>query len=273
MMGKVERHRADLDPLLIDFLATEDGQPICEYLEQNSNLPGRRVNLELARAFGDVVADAASANPDQMWSLCRRLTEIPAGEAGVDQPALFLSFCGAEAIGAIGAVRSDYTERSLMHLRSLARDPRWRIREAVSSGLTRLLQTWPDSALEALELWVADGDFLEMRAAAAAVADPPLLHDEAVATRGLALQQSILDQVMHAPVEARKSEPFKILRKGMGFALSVVVCAVPEAGFSLLQSMVEVDDRDVLWILRQNLKKKRLSRLAPAEVEALSRRL
>ena len=59
-MGKVERHRADLEPLLMDFLATEDRQAICEYLEQNSNLPGRRVFLELARAFGDVVADAAS---------------------------------------------------------------------------------------------------------------------------------------------------------------------------------------------------------------------
>jgi len=139
-MGKVERHRADLDPLLIDFLATHDGQPIYEYLEQHSNLPGRRANLELARAFGDVVADAASANPDPMWSLCSGLIDISVSEAGVDQPASFLPFCGAGAIGAVGAVCSDYTERSLVRLRSLARDPRWRIREAVSSGLSRLLQ-------------------------------------------------------------------------------------------------------------------------------------
>ncbi len=136
-----------------------------------------------------------------------------------------------------------------------------------------MLQTWSDSALETLELWVAGGDLLEMGAAAAAVADPPLLQDTEIALRGLALQQSILDHVMHTPLEARRSEPFKILREGLGFTLSVVVCAVPEAGFSLLRSMVEVDDRDVLWILRQNLNKKRLSRLAPAEVEALSRRL
>ncbi|MCD6285416.1 MAG: hypothetical protein J7M39_05830 [Anaerolineae bacterium] len=71
-MSKIERHRADLEPLLMDSLAGDDGQPICEYLEQKSNLPGRRANLELARAFGDVVANAASANPDRMWSLgCR----------------------------------------------------------------------------------------------------------------------------------------------------------------------------------------------------------
>ena len=272
-MGKVERHCADLEPLLIDFLATENRQLICENLEQNSSLPGRRANLELARAFGDVVADAASANPDEMWSLCSRLTDILASEAGVDQPASFLAFCGAGAMGAIGAVRSGYTGRSLVHLRSLARDPRWRIREAVCSGLSRLLQAWPDSAFEALELWVVGGDLLEMRAAAAAVADPPLLQDGEIALRGLELQQSILDQVMHTPVEARKLEPFKILRKGLGYTLSVVVCAVPEAGFSLLESMVETDDRDVLWILRQNLKKKRLTRIAAAEVEALSRRL
>jgi len=138
---------------------------------------------------------------------------------------------------------------------------------------SRLLQAWPDSAHEALELWVAGGDLLEIRAAAAAVADPPLLRGGEIALRGLALQQSILDQVMHTPVEARKSEPFKILRKGLGFTLGVVVCAAPEAGFSLLQSMVEVDDHGVLWILREDLKKRRLSRLAPAEVEALSRHL
>ena len=110
MMGEVERHRADFDPLLIGFLATEDSQLICEYLEQDSNLPGRRANPELARAFGDAVADAASANPGSVWSLCSRLTGISASEAGVDQPASFLPFCGAGAIGAIGAVRSDYTE-------------------------------------------------------------------------------------------------------------------------------------------------------------------
>ena len=51
-MGKAERHRADLEPLLMDFLARDDGQPICEYLEQYSNLPGRRANLELAFASG-----------------------------------------------------------------------------------------------------------------------------------------------------------------------------------------------------------------------------
>jgi hypothetical protein len=55
--------------------------------------------------------------------------------------------------------------------------------------------------------------------------------------------------------------------------VSVVVRAIPEEGFALMEQLVESDDRDALWIVKQNLRKKRLSRTFPREVESLMDRL
>jgi hypothetical protein len=80
-----------------------------------------------------------------------------------------------------------------------------------------------------------------------------------------------MDQVLRA--EDRRAEPFRVLRKGLGYTLSVVVRALPEEGFTLMARLVDSGDPDALWIVRQNLKKKRLMRHFPQEVEAIERRI
>jgi hypothetical protein len=68
-------------------------------------------------------------------------------------------------------------------------------------------------------------------------------------------------------VEDRKSDDFKVLRKGLGYCWSVAVAALPEAGKPLLEKWLTSEDKDVLWIMRENLKKDRLSRVDAAWVE------
>jgi hypothetical protein len=41
--------------------------------------------------------------------------------------------------------------------------------------------------------------------------------------------------------------------------VSVVVAAAPEVGFPLMRVWAAWDDPDVTWVLRENLKKKRLA--------------
>jgi hypothetical protein len=56
------------------------------------------------------------------------------------------------------------------------------------------------------------------------------------------------------------------LRKALGFAPSLFVAALPEEGFPLLERWARSGDRDLIWIVRENLKKDRLNRPFVAEV-------
>jgi len=59
----------------------------------------------------------------------------------------------------------------------------------------------------------------------------------------------------------RRSEEFRVLRKGLGYCWSVAICALPEPGKRAMERWFTSGDRDVRWIMKENLKKKRLARL------------
>ncbi len=92
-------------------------------------------------------------------------------------------------------------------------------------------------------------------------------------TAGLALQ--LLDQITQllSGVENRKLDDFKVLRKGLGYCWSVAVAANPEFGKPAFEKLLELNDKDVKWIIRENLKKNRLVKMDAAWGHALSARL
>ena len=110
-----------------------------------------------------------------------------------------------------------------------------------------------------------DGDLLEMRAAAATVAEPDISKKEEIALSALRLHGHIMEQVRKT--KDRKSEAFKTLRQALGYTLSVVVHAVPREGFEFMAQLIHWQDADVLWVVKQNLKKSRLVKNFPQEVE------
>jgi hypothetical protein len=210
----------------------------------------------------------AAAN---LWLLCLDMAGISADEAPVNTAEEFLPFCGAVGLGALGVASPQFYDGAVGRLRTLARDPRWRMREAVCFGLQRLLARRRGDTLDALEAWVQGGDPLEMRAAAAAVAEPALLVDEQTAARALQIHRAIFERFPE--FEDRRAEAFRTLRKGLGYTLSVVVCALPQEGFALIEQLVASPDGDLLWIVKQNLKKNRLVSRYPQQVEALQQLL
>jgi hypothetical protein len=237
------------------------------YLLSNSSLPGRRANLELADAFGDVMEERADGQTVRLWRLCMAMTRISPAEAPVNAPEEFLPFCGVIGIGALGSIWAELREKALEELRILAKDPQWRMREAVSFGLQRLLARRPRDTVTRLEEWASDGSPLEMRAAAAGVADPAVLEDGEVALRALHMHETVLERVTGA--DDRRDEAFRVLRRGLGYTLSVVVHAVPEEGFALMEGLASSEDPDIIWIVKQNLKKKRLVGNHPGAVESV----
>lgn len=264
MGGKKESYKEDTTHFLDDFLKTGNQDKITKYLVSHSNLPSPRGNLELAKAFAEVVETYSSRDREDLWELCLNLTKISADEAPTNNPKEFLTFCGAYAIGAVASVSPRFFEKALALLRELARDPRWRIREGVAMGIQKLLTKQGQNTLKALENWIVDTEWLAMRAVAAGVAEPPILKDDEIARGALELHKKIFAKIL--PSKERKSGEFKTMRKGLGYTLSVVVCATPKEGFALIQQLVGLQDADILWIIKENLKKNRLTKNFPDAV-------
>ena len=136
------------------------------------------------------------------------------------------------------------------------------------------LQRWGQVEMEALlaemEVW-GQGELLEQRAAAAALCEPGLLGSSEHAKRVLQVLDAITTSVLS--VDDRKSDAFRALRKGLGYCWSVAVAASPAAGKPMMERWFLSQDPDVRWIMRQNLKKKRLLSVDRAWVSQAQRRL
>ena len=70
--------------------------------------------------------------------------------------------------------------------------------------------------------------------------------------------------------KSRTQESFKVLRQGMGYALSVFVAKRPGEGFTLIRKSAAIRDADIAWIVRENLKKKRLTEHFPKDVQQVA---
>src|SRR6266498_46218 len=88
------------------------------FLRKNSGLPGPRGNLELAH----VVAELGDK---------KRFEHFLSFQAEENTPEVFLVFCGVMGLGKLAAGEPKLFDQ----LREYASDPRWRIREAVATGL------------------------------------------------------------------------------------------------------------------------------------------
>lgn len=246
-MGKVEQYRQTLRSL----------DEWDSYLLQESGLPGPRGNIELAQAVADEGDEA----------LFRRYLTFEAAVAPTDSPYEFLAFCGVVGLGQLAA---EGTVEVLPTLRLCASDPRWRIREAVCMALQRLGRVDMPTLMAEMKRW-SQGTLLEKRAAAAALCEPNLLSDESSARFTLALLDAITASI--ESVAERRSEEFKVLRQGLGYCWSVAVVADSQNGKPMMEKWCGSRDHDIIWIMRQNLKKKRLERMDPAWVSYWQERL
>ncbi len=216
-----------------------------EYLLKESGLPGPRGNIELAQA----VANEGNRELFQHY-LAYRVDVAP-----VNSPYEFLAFCGALGLGRLLA---DGDISQLQVLRILASDPRWRMREAVAMALQRLGDVNMRQLLAAMQTW-SQGTWLEQRASVASICEPRLLGEEQYASAALHILDTITTNLVHAA--DRRSDEFITLRKGLAYCWSVAVAALPVEGKALMEKWLIKPDKDVQWIMRENLKKNRLIRI------------
>ena len=290
-MTKTEEHERDVDALLAAWASSGEAAPLADYLAANSNLPGPRGNLELADAFARAVARYSATDADAVWGLSRSLAAITADVAPTNDPCEFVAFAGVRGIAAIAAVNPPRRPAAFKRLLEAAVDRRWRVREAVAMGLQDLIAADAPIAIEELWGWLkADArlsgdsplpddaplsgdDPLTLRAVIAGVAEPRLLKDPDTARAALDLHRAVAKRLAATPLEERRTDGFKALRKGLGYSISVVAAALPEPGFELLETLTGSDDPDVRWVVKENLKKARLVRVDAERVARLAKRL
>ncbi|HMK08485.1 MAG TPA: hypothetical protein VK449_05580 [Anaerolineales bacterium] len=246
-MSKADTYRAHLRTL-------REWDP---YLLKESGLPGPRGNIELAQAVADEGTPA----------LFRRYLRYTADKAPTNSPYEFLAFCGVVGLGRLLA-EGDHTV--VATLRRCAADPRWRVREGVAMALQRLGDADMDRLLKEMQSW-RRGSPLEQRAAAAAVCEPRLLKATPHARQVLRMLDAIMASVHRS--KDRRSEPFLVLRQGLGYCWSVAAAALPAQGKAAMEKWLTVEDPDIRWIMRENLKKNRLLRMDPAWTRRWTARL
>jgi len=236
-MNKADTYRAIL-PTLADW------DP---YLLGESGLPGPRGNLELAQ----VVAELGRRE------LFEHLLTFTPDLAPTNTPGEFLAFCGVVGLGKlIAAGQCEY----FASLRNYASDPRWRIREGVAMALQRVGEQDMALLLKEMDSW-STGNWLEKRAVAAGLAEPKLLTDQDNVLAVLLLLDLITASLLEA--EDRRESSFQILKQGLGYCWSVAVAAFPSGGKPYMEKWLSSPDKDIRWIMKENLKKKRLNKMDP----------
>ena len=247
---------------------TGDRAPLEQTIAADSRLPGPRANLELAHRLADTAAATrAGERPAARALFADWLAHPPVFAADIPEDvAEFLPSCAALAAGALGETST---------VDAAAADERWRVRELAATGMQRVLADDWSTGLVAVHGWLRSGDPLRVRAAAAAVAEPPLLHDPAHAADACLVIEEAVDALLATPVEHRRDTDVRVLRKALGYAVSVVTVADPDAGLPLIERLAVSADPDAKWIAKENLGKARLrpyaGRLTVA-IDAVGRR-
>jgi hypothetical protein len=239
-VGRRDQYRAELRTL--------DAADRPAYLTRRSGLPGPRGNIELAQAVADegdpACFDRFIATDDE-----------------------YLVFCGVLGLGRLlaEADRPELVARLVGH----ATDPRWRVREAVAMALQALGDADLPRLVALAVRWSGHPDPLVQRAAAAGICEPRLLASAEGLACGLDVCERATAALSARPAAQRRDPGVRSLRQALGYCWSVAVAADPAIGlprFTALTTGADRDpdcapDPDVAWIVRENRKKARLSRL------------
>lgn len=125
-----------------------------------------------------------------------------------------------------------------------------RLGDSDESRMLRIVSDWADGASP-----------LVQRAAIAGVCEPRLLKTPEAAEAALGICERVTDALAARSSAERRDPDVRTLRQGLGYCWSVAVAADPARGLPRFRALSKSPDPDVAWIVRENSKKSRLSRL------------
>ena len=255
-MSKRDEYAEQLKPLILTRAFGE----LEDILISNSNLPGPRANLELAYAFADCLKTMRYID-DSLWKVLNEWVGISAEDTPSDSPKEFIPFCAIQALGAIFTFADSEKKSKIIEIiKAAANDSRWRVREAVAIGLQWIEEEDFSESEEFFDKWINEASLLERRAIIAALAHPPILKDQDNVRFCFKITEIVLSDLIKLGKEVRKSEEFRVLRKGLEYAISVFVVNLPKEGFEFMKKWAQKDDPEIRKVLKSNLGKSRLTK-------------
>lgn len=246
---------------LVERALTGNQRPLEFYLRNQSRLPGARANMELANDVSNLLAVSVPRYPDNVHSLLTYFVNGDRKMVAWNTPSEFVMLCGIMAFGACTAVYPAWLPETLDLLDHYACSPYGRIREGVEIAFRCLLEADPQHILYHLMDLAVQGNYLQQRVAIATVSEPVVLYTPDILETALKIQRTVLERLHQASADS-KNEAFRQLRRTLGYTLSVITAAAPEEGFALMKECAAWNDPNITWILRENLKKKRLAKFA-----------
>ncbi|WP_270279787.1 hypothetical protein [Vagococcus bubulae] len=255
------------EELYVQFLERNDFKGLENYLIENSNLPGRMVNLRLIAT----VANFFESNEELSKSWYRIFNSWFDIKIDGNSPEIILVLTALESFG--GIYQNFSRKEQLLiekKLKDSLNDERWRVREIVTESYKRIgLLSYGDLIKLFEDILSNDPTPLEVRGLLATVAHPNLL----ILEEQLDFSQKILELFFHYYLnfdeKTFSKEDKLILKKGLSFAPSVIVSKNPTVGFQYFDKLIKIDDKEINTIIKTNLKKKRLENVFPDEVEIL----
>jgi len=127
-----------------------------------------------------------------------------------------------------------------------------------------------DELIKEMEVW-AKGNCYEKRAAVAALCEPKLLKQKEQVSKVLQVLDSITCSIKE--ITDRKDEPFIALKKGLAYCWSVAIVAFPDEGKQRFERLLDLDDKDINWIIKENLKKERLKKMDQEWTEMMKQKV
>jgi hypothetical protein len=237
-----------LDP---DICALED------YLIDHSALPGKESNLELLRAFGDVIYTIChheeiplqDSYKNMEWLLAWLNMHHPPAFFGEDpdSPLQMLQMAAAVGLGVWAGVFSQI-QSGTGTLLELANSPLWRVRDTAAMGLHRMLSLSWETTLRRLRFHAMQANSLEWGAIISSISYPPLLEGQPFRVLDvLDLQQQALRFV------SQSQEAHPLLREALSRCINVAVEALPSVGLAQLRAWAAWPHVGVKEIIRDSL--------------------
>jgi hypothetical protein len=213
-----------------------------ENLLLNSNLPGPRGNLELMYSFSK---KASACDVEECLSY---ITDDLS-----NSPEEFVVMCG---IVGYAVLNKDKLKETVTFLRKFASHGSWRIREAVAMGVQEMTGDRMGEMMQELSGWLSGNEF-EKRAVVAALCEPKLLKNKPNVLKVLSILKEIT--LNSFPEEGKLTDGQTSLRKALGYGWSVAVVAFADEGKRFFENLAGNSNRHIRWIIKENLKKNRLS--------------
>ena len=222
-------------------LQQESYDGVRDFLERHSGLPGPRSNLELLAVAGEGLPAAHA----------ERLRH---------EASEYLRCCGVLrlALDVFNPPPEPSEPDAAAQLTHFAADASWRVREAVAMAGQRVGDDDPAELRRLVTAWVDHPDPLVKRAGVAAICEPRLLRDPAMAAFAVESCKKATAGLLALDPAQRKLPASRTLRQALGYCWSVAIAADPT---NLPEFLALGGDPDADWIVRENRGKARLKKL------------